>query len=139
MPKPATLWRFPREDFADWRQFVGATNVATFEAYEELLAQAAEELIAAGYEVEFWQASVQEMRDCLLNLHYDNTPANRAAVIAGRAPNGFGKVLGLKIGKNHIGSALIQRPELLGKAETPIADGDFRAAIREAIRTAEAS
>ena len=110
--------------------------LTSYDGYEARLAEAAEELVKQGYEVELWQATVQEMRDCLRNLNYENTPANRAAVIAGRGPNGFGRVLGIKLGASYIGSALIQRPELLGKAETPVKDGDFRAAIREAIRAA---
>jgi hypothetical protein len=129
-PRTAILWRFPPEDFAAWQQLVGPDAADSLDDYERQLADAAAELTAQGCVVEFWLGSVAEMRAALRGK--PNTPANRAAVIAARG-EGLGRVLGLTVGAKYVAFGLVQRPELVKQSETPVVNGDVRAAIRAAI------
>jgi hypothetical protein len=129
-PRTAILWRFPPEDFASWKQLVGPATTASLDDYERQLADAAAELTAQGCAVEFWCGTVAEMRAALGGK--PNTPTNRAAMIAARG-EGLGRVLGLKVGARYVAFGLVQRPELVKQSETPVVNGDVRAAIRAAI------
>jgi hypothetical protein len=148
--KTVLLWRFPPEDFADWQQLVGSPQVESIDGYEWQLAQAAEEAAAAGFEPKIWLASVADMRRLLANNQLQNTPANRAAIIATEGSELVGARLGLKIGpkaigwavlgiqiggpragKQHVSSAWLQDGG--GMGEVPVVGGDIRAAIRAAI------
>lgn len=127
------LWRFPPEDFEEWREFVGAPR-SRFGKYEHYIAElqgAAEQARTRGMQVEFIPLNVSTMKRILEQHGLDNNAENRAQIIAA----GYGMmpdetVLGLKIGPNYVGSALVRGPELLASGET---EGRSKDAIDEAL------
>lgn len=150
--KTVLLWRFPPEDLADWQQLVGSPQVESIDGYEWQLSQAAEEAAAAGFEPQIWFAPVAEMRRLLVDNNMENTPANRAAIIAAKGSELVGVRLGLKIGPKAIGWAVLGLKIGFGNqtgkhgvssawvqdggggmGEMPVVNGDVRAAIREVI------
>jgi hypothetical protein len=76
------LWTFNAEDFADWCHLVGSPEVASYANYLTLLAAVQADCERSGHAVRRVCISVAEMRRRLHAGRLENTPDNRAQVLA---------------------------------------------------------
>lgn len=76
-----TLWLFPESDFTAWAKLVGETKLTNYAAYLELLAETEATYGDRGIEVLRVSMTVEQMVDELAARGWQNTPANRAAVV----------------------------------------------------------
>lgn len=76
------LWDFPPEDFEAWRALVGDPEVDSHSAYLTLLAAIQADQERQGHPVRRVRFSVAEMRLWLVTEGLENTPDNRALVVA---------------------------------------------------------
>ena len=76
------LWEFPAADFADWCALVGSPEVTSHADYMTLLAAVQADNERQGHEVLRVKMTVAEMRAALAANGLENTPDNRAAIVA---------------------------------------------------------
>lgn len=80
------LWLFPPNDFAAWCELVGEPEVRTYAEYLDLLAAVQADMERLGHDVRRVRMTVAEMIEELAAAGMDNTPGNRAAIVAGYRP-----------------------------------------------------